>query len=156
MLDAQLSIYRLCAMYDEPGVVGTMSALFLVAGGGMVGDNREVSLLINHWNTWLSSSTFELLFGYSQSIPVTGAASGKMILINKGLIGFLGVLLIIIFTCIRNRLNWPVICLGIVFIVAIYQRPFVLTLPFMLILVGGSAYLRSPVSMINHEKSKKV
>jgi len=224
-------LFRLCGMFDEPGVVGTLSVLFLVADSvnlkkwqnlvmfiaglmslsmaffilislyfilrfssfykqillicfvsiaifftlpeamqdqldvrvfnrlsisdmSLSGDNRGNAILEKKWQNWVDSAWTELLFGVSYQVYPDGSSSWKTLLITKGMVGLATLLGIICLLTYRYYHGWGSLVLLIIFCLSMYQRPFVWTLPSLMILTGGNIGLKSQPTSANTKVTK--
>lgn len=220
---------RLSAMYDEPGVVGTFSALFLIADdfrfkrrlrniiilvggilsfsmafyvliivgaaiksfnkgffkfsiilvvliiafqvlftmetdniiitevfqkrfkiidGSFSGDNRAIQSFDYAFGEFIHGDSVRVLFGYGNNAAANnplmyGSYTYKMLIYDYGIIGFTIYLGWIIYATQKmDGFNKKCILLMIVFIISIYQRPYVITIPYIFMLFGGYANLK--------------
>lgn len=217
-VDAEL-LPRLCALYDEPGVVGTISGLLLVGSkmrlswksvllllGGvfslsyafiaiimiyafiksrkaaLIGvvliiglgifaasldeDNiankyffnrltsGETMLSVDNRSNVAADEAFDsqrgdavrLLFGYGKGAFISNyeraqTATWKSLAYDYGFIGFFAIVITFVFYAMRISKKRDAVLLLAIFLLSIYQRPFVFTLNYFICLFGGIAYI---------------
>lgn len=112
--------------------------------GSIAGDNRVTPLFSALYEEFWRADLYTKLFGSSQDISTvvdTGAFSYKVLIYQYGLVGFVGLLTALSVALLAiSRESQSLVLLGVL-LLSIYQRPNVLSLPFMIILLGGGAHL---------------
>lgn len=115
--------------------------------GELVADNRTNESFEHEYKEYLASNVFELLFGNgygaaAQNYRMNGSYSYKILLYDYGICGFVFIIFWIIYTYLAFcRSNKRSVVLLLVFLMSIYQRPDVLTIPFIVLLFGGAQNL---------------
>lgn len=99
--------------------------------------DRSYSTLERMVEQWLHSD--KLLFGYGSGYASgTGSSSYKILLVRYGILGFVAIYGSLIIAALKKaKKNFFAIVFIICFVINIYQRPFVFTLPYFIILFGG-------------------
>lgn len=117
---------------------------FTFSDGKFLGDNRSKAMLDNVLAEVLSGA--EAYFGrgggYVSSLNIQGGVSSyKTYIVDYGIIGFVFIYLPLIWSAIkRAKENLLAVFFVICFILSIYQRPSVYTLPYLVVLFGGIEY----------------
>lgn len=115
---------------------------------GFIISNRTNDTFDYAFNSFLKDDTKYVLFGYGNGMAINnryiaGSYSYKMLIYDFGVIGFSFIVGWLIFASLRlNKGNRDCLLLLIVFLVSIYQRPYVITIPFIIVLFGGYANLK--------------
>ena len=117
--------------------------------------NRTKRTFDSEFNRFLKNDTLEVILDMDtkpQSNPLLrGAFSYKMLIYDYGFLGFLLLILWIAIISIKeNKLNKDYLILMSVFLISIYQRPYIFNEYYLVVLFGGYANIR----MINHRKNK--
>ncbi|HEY5587592.1 MAG TPA: hypothetical protein VIK86_01400 [Candidatus Paceibacterota bacterium] len=122
---------------------------FKVVNGAVVGDNRANESFNYAFNEFIHGDLSKVLTGYganaSENNPLMyGSYVYKMLIYDYGIIGFIMLLGWIIYASIRTvGFDKRCIVLLIAFLLSIYQRPYVLTIPYIFLLFGGYANLKN-------------
>lgn len=118
--------------------------------------NRTKRTFDSEFNKFLKSSSLEVIFGNgheaSKSNPLLrGASSYKMLIYDYGFFGFILLILWLVITSMRlNKFNKDYLILLSVFLVSIYQRPYIFNEYYLVVLFGGYASIK----MINYNNIK--
>lgn len=122
---------------------------FTIQNGMIIGNNRTSISFDMEFNKFIRGNIFKVLFGYgsdaSNNNPLMfGSSSYKSLIYDYGIVGFIMILGWIIYATIKKTsLERTSLILMIVFIFSIYQRPNVLSIPYLLLLFGGYSNLKS-------------
>lgn len=122
---------------------------FQVTDGSLAGDNRANESFNYEFDEFIHDDLSKVLFGYgvdaSNDNPyMYGNYTYKMLIYDFGITGFMMFLGWIIYATIKTvGFNKKCMVLLIVFIISIYQRPYVFTIPYMFLLFGGYANLKN-------------
>ena len=117
-----------------------LASRVMVVDEAVQGDNRVADSLDSSFNKWLYADLEEFMFGLNSYSP-DGSSSWKEIPVKSGFLGC--VLLILIFLSIYYpRSNGGIINVGFisffaVFVLSIYQRPYVVSPFFILIFINS-------------------
>jgi hypothetical protein len=123
-------------------------------GGAFIGDYRMTALWRAMYQDFWESDSFTRLFGSgldSSTLVDTGTFSYQVLIYQYGVVGFGAVIAVLSSALIAvSRRKDALLLLGFV-LLSIYQRPNVLTLPYLVILLGGAAQLRETVAALETE-----
>ena len=116
-----------------------------ITSEGLVGDNRTTSDFDALFESSLSTNPlFGMGKGYVRASEVGDNSSYKIYIIEYGIMGsalIWGTLLVA--ALYKNTKNKNVILFVVVFFASIYQRPNIIALPYLLILIGGIEYIKT-------------
>ncbi len=128
---------------------------FSIEDGHFSGDNRTNDFFLPYWEKFINGGP--LLFGYGLGYLneiESGALSYKCVIIEHGYIGaalFWGTL----FLSVSKNLRTPAFIFIILFFVSIYQRPNVIAIYYLLLLMGGIIESKVPDNeRINKQSSE--
>lgn len=146
-------------MSFENEILEQLQSRFLITSTGLSGDNRTNQKFDRIFENYLHSDIFTLMFGFGmgviQEIQREGLIDGssyKCYIYNYGIVGFgLTIIWILMYAWNKFKIRlskifseqkkMQIIILAIVYIINMYQRPSTFHPSFMLILLGGMAYL---------------
>ena len=115
-----------------------------ITSEGLSGDNRTTAEFDALYDSVMASNPlFGMGNGYVSKTTSGGSLSYKVKIVNYGIIGCLllwGTLLMA--ALYKNTKNKEVVLFVIVFFASIYQRPNVISLPYLVLLVGGIEYIK--------------
>lgn len=124
--------------------------------GTLTGDNRTNVIFDKEYDEFLNSDLTSILFGNgkgksTQNIALMNGSSYKMLIYDFGFIGFVGLLLWFIYAS-KKMAGFDKKCLMLllVFLVSIYQRPYVFNIPYIFLLFGGFANLKCKEDVIEN------
>ena len=115
-----------------------------IRGYAVVGDNRVTPLFGALYDAfWRADVRTRLLGSPSDitSVVNTGAFSFKVLIYQYGLLGFAGLLAVLSSALLAISRQRDALILLAIMLLSIYQRPNVMTLPYIIILLGGAASL---------------
>lgn len=131
---------------------------FKFEDGHLSGDNRTNDFFLPYWNKFLNGGP--ILFGYGSGYLNeigTGALSYKCVILEHGFVGvtlFWGTLLLTVWKDIKSS----AFVFIVLFFLSIYQRPNVMAIYYLLLLMGGiiesKAYVVVPNNYICRENPK--
>lgn len=121
-----------------------------VVNGRLLADNRLPTNTNTHsiWKDFYESQPHEIFFGkgrgWANNNPnLTGGWSYDFLILDHGVLGFLNILLWLVSYVLyinRKHKNIYVYLLSIIFVLSIYQRPYVMNIQYLIILIGGSLF----------------
>lgn len=121
---------------------------------GISGDDRTTE---EFDNLYASMSFSELFFGkgkgYLRANNINGSLSYKIFVLEYGILGCIlswGTLLVA--ALYKNTKNRDIVLFVLIFFASIYQRPNIITLPYLLLLIGGIEYLRNSSNRLSEAK----
>ncbi|MDB4888779.1 MAG: putative rane protein [Gemmatimonadetes bacterium] len=113
--------------------------------GRSFGDTRVNDNFTTLYRSFWNADLWTRLFGSGQDVTpliYTGTFSYKLIFYSYGVVGAVALLTFLLVSTTAISRNKAATALLVVFCVSIYQRPNVLMLPYLLLLLGGAAHLR--------------
>ena len=158
-------VYLMLVAYKRPKIMAAMIALgifylfilpnitihnteiaylisrFTFSDGKFLGDNRSKAALEVAFSEVLSGP--EILFGhgggYVSSLDIAGGVSSyKTYIVDYGVMGFIIIYLPLLWSAIkRAKENLYAVFFLVCFVLSIYQRPNIFTLPYLVVLFGG-------------------
>jgi hypothetical protein len=113
-------------------------------GGGFAADNRVTGVFAALYRDFWNADLATRLFGSTNNVSFlvnTGTFSYELVVFTYGVVGLalLAIFLVAATTSISRRRQ--ALILLVVFMVSIYQRPNVLTMPYLVLLLGGAVHL---------------
>lgn len=121
---------------------------FKLINGKWVGDNRTNEVFNSVFQQFLESAPIKTIFGNGRNrfsidgLNSLGSFTYKFLIYDYGYLGLVLIIAWIIFSSLlvfgSNNLCVPLL---VVFIASIYQRPFVITIPYLLLLFSGYSNL---------------
>jgi len=136
--------------FNDPFFASLQNRL-TIEDGFWTGDNRTAQSFDIGYDFFLKQGGSNLWFGNgvytsSRNELLAGGSSYKMLIYDNGIIGFALIIIWNVLACVGLRKanrskDWYSLFLMIMFLASIYQRPYTFTIPHIVILFGGIAYL---------------
>ena len=119
------------------------------SNGFFMGDNRTESSFDVAYNLFLEGKDGSRIFGNglnaaANNLNMFGSYSYKMLIYDYGFLGFAMIIIWLIFSVtLLYKRNWECIILLLIFLLSIYQRPYIIEISYMIVLFGGCSYLNN-------------
>ena len=119
--------------YNETVKKYTVDRLVIV-DGKVSGDNRQTEELEGSFERWMDSDGYDFFFGLTD-YTIGGSSSWKEIPLKTGFFGVVLLLLlfILIYYSLSNKLNLHFTFFAFVFLLSVYQRPYIVAPAFIVI-----------------------
>jgi hypothetical protein len=130
---------------DAPIVQAFFLNRLAFSGGRFLGDTRVTGLFAAMYHDFWNADLSTRLFGSPQDVSLlvnTGTFSYKLIFFSYGVAGAAALFAFLAISTMSVSRGKAALTLLIVFLISIYQRPNVLMLPYLLVLLGGAVHLR--------------
>lgn len=112
--------------------------------GNLVANNRVSGLFSALYHDFWHSDLWTRLFGSTTNVSLlvnTGTFSYEVVIFTYGVVGMLLLLAFLVTATTSFSVRRSTLVLLALFLVSIYQRPNVLTMPYLVLLLGGAIYL---------------
>jgi len=128
--------------------IGWLQNRLTIDDSGLAGDNRASESFDYEFSAFLKDDIRKVIFGNGSRAAVSnyrmsGSFSYKMIIYDFGIFGFVLLLVWLVIAGIKTSgISWRIVVLIVALLLSIYQRPDVFAVPYIFLLIGGSANLR--------------
>lgn len=142
--------------------INTLQSRMTIVNGTLAGNSRSDEPFDIAFNIFLKGNDGNRLFGNginaAQNNPAMfGSYTYKMLIYDYGFLGFTALILWFLLTILKlYKKNWNCLTLLFVFLISIYQRPYVFELYYIIVLFGGCATINLSQSNIININKKQV
>ncbi len=144
-----ISFWGIISINTDNIIINKFQKRFEFVDGSLAGNNRETESFDYAFNEFIHGDPVKIIFGYgkdasSKNPLMSSSSTYKILIYDFGIIGFIMIIIWILYSNLKlvgfNKICMPLL---VVFIISIYQRPFVFNIPYMFLLFGGYENLKS-------------
>ena len=121
-----------------------LSRFTLNKGGGLAADNRVTGVFAALYRDFWNADLWTRLFGSTNNVALlvnTGTFSYEVVVFTYGVVGMTLLVAFLVAATTSISMRRQALILLVIFLVSIYQRPNVLTMPYLVLLMGGAVHL---------------